>query len=323
MSVSNEELVRRADLALADLSAVGGLSVEQADSFIDMVFDQPTILRQVRQVRMNAPERKVSKVGFAERILHAATQARVYDPNDGSTPYDDTFPENRYLQASKRAKPTFSQLAMQTKEMIAEVRLPYEVLEDNIEGQSFEAHIMRLIAERAAIDLEEYALFADTGSADDFLALQDGYLKRMTSNIVDNASSGIGPALFKNGLLTMPQKFLRNTGQLRHYISVANEIKYRDVVAQRATGYGDSMLTGDQPIRAFGVPVENAPMLVADGVGNKGFLTFPQNLLFGIQRNISIETAKDIRSREWIVVLTCRIALQIEEEEATVKYIAI
>ncbi len=309
---TNKDLLQRADLALADLSANGGLlDAEQANTFIDMVLDQPTLLRQVRQVRMSAPERKINKIGFASRILRAASQTGGAE-DDGSN--------GRYVAKADRAKPTTSQITLQTKEVIAEVRLPYEALEDNIEGMSLEAHIMRLIAERAAIDLEELAIAGDTASLDTYLALQNGYMKRMTSNVVNNASAGVSPAMFTNGLLAMPQKYLRNLGQLRHFVSVANTIKYRQKVAERATGYGDSMLTQAAPIYAAGVGVEAAPMLSVLTAGTQGFLTFPQNLLFGIQRDIRVETDKDIRSREYIIVLTARVALQIEDEAATVKY---
>jgi hypothetical protein len=47
--------------------------------------------------------------------------------------------------------------------------------------------------------------------------------------------------------------------------------------------------------------------------------TFPKNLIFGVQRDIMIETDKDIRSRVLIIVLTMRIALQIEEADAAVR----
>lgn len=312
--LTNQELARRADLVLADLSANGGLlDAEQANTFIDLMMEQPTMLRQVRQVRMSAPERKINKIGFASRIMKAAPQ--------GTTPYQaDDGTNNRYLLAADRSKPTTQQVNLQTKEVLAEVRLPYEVLEDNIEGQSFESHVMRLIAERAAIDFEEYALYGDTASGDAFLALQDGYLKRMTSHVVNNASAGVSPAMFQAGMLAMPQKYLRNVAQMKHFVSIANTIKYRGKVAERATGYGDSMLTQSAPIFAHGVPVEAAPMIAAQGTGNVGIFTNPQNLIFGIQRQLQVETDKDIRSREIIIVLTARVALQIEEEDATVKY---
>lgn len=309
---SNKELLQRADLAIADLDTNGGLlQPEQANSFIDMIMEQPTILKQVRTIRMNAPERKINRIGFASRILRAASQTGGAE-DDGSN--------GRYVPKAGRAKPTTAQIVLNTKEVIAEVRLPYEVLEDNIEGQSLESHIMRLIAERAAIDLEEFSLAADTASVDPYLALQDGWLKRMTPHVVNNASAGIDPDMLTDGLLAMPQKYLRNLNQLKHFVSVANTIKYRQKVSTRATGYGDSALTQNIPLYAAGVSLEAAPMLAAVGAGNTGFLTFPQNLLFGIQRDIRVETDKDIRSREYIIVLTARVALQIDDVDATVKY---
>jgi len=47
--------------------------------------------------------------------------------------------------------------------------------------------------------------------------------------------------------------------------------------------------------------------------------TFPKNIIFGVQRDIMIETDKDIRSRMLIIVLTMRSAINIEESEAAVR----
>ena len=312
MPQSNQSLLQRADLAIADLNANGGLlDAEQANTFIDMIMEQPTVLRQARVIRMNAPSRKINKIGFANRILRAArTSGGAND--DGSN--------DRYVREADRAKPTTSQIRLDTEEVIAEVRLPYEIFEDNIEGESLEGHIMRLIAERAAVDLEELALGADKSSGDSYLALHDGWLKRMNVNVVNNASAGVSPDMFTNGLLTMPQKYLRNMAQLRHVVSVANTIHYRNKVSKRATEYGDAALTQNIPLYAGGVAIEQAPMLAAIGSGNQGFLTFMQNLIFGVQRDIRVETDRDIRSREFIIVLTARVALQVEDVAATVKY---
>lgn len=315
MTTANKDLLRRADLAISDLDTNGGLlDAEQANAFLDMVMEQPTILGKVRTIRMNAPERKVNRIGFASRILRAARQSG--GENDDGT-------NDRYLLEAERAKPTTAQIHLRTDEIMAEVRIPYEVFEDNIEGESLEGHIMRLIAQRAAIDLEEWALAADTNSADTYLALQDGWLKRMSVNVTDNQGAGISPEMFESGMLTMPQKYLRNLNAMRHFVSVANTIRYRGVVSQRATGYGDAALTQNLPLYAGGVAIEGAPMLAAVGAGNQGFFTYPQNLLFGIQRDIRVETDRDIRSREFIIVLTLRAALQIEDVDATVKYINI
>ncbi len=308
---SNAELAKRADLALGDLAANGGLlNPEQANTFIDLVVEQPTILRQTRVVRMAAPQRKINKLGFDQRIMRAAPQAGGAN-DDGSN--------DRYLAAADRSAPITQQIELNTKEVIAEIHLPDEVFEDNIEGDSFEGHVIRLMAERAAEDLEEWLLQADTASADPYLALTDGVLKQATSNVVDNLGAGVSPDLFEAGLLTMPQRFVRNTTAMRQFTTVADTIRYRANVARRSTGYGDSALQGDGTLTAYGVPIESAPLMPV----GFGLFTFPQNIIWGIQRDIRIETDRDIRSRQTIIVLSARVDVRIDEEEAVVKYINI
>lgn len=321
MTTPNSELARRTDLALAQLEANGGLLLpEQANRFIDFIQEEPTVLRQARVERMNAPTKKINRMGFATRIMRAARNGTT----DNSGPYGDPGSldaggNTRYLRAADRSAVTTRQIELVTKEVMAEVHIPYEVLEDNIEGDSMEQHIMRQMAERAAVDLEDWVLNADTASGDDYLALTDGLLKQSISNVVDNGSAGVSPDLFEAGLLTMPQRYLRVVGNLRNYITVQDNIRYRANVAKRATGYGDSALTSEGQLVAYGVPVEAAPLMpVATGL-----FTFPNNMIFGIQRDITVETDKDIRAREIIIVLTARVDTLWDEEEAVVKYINI
>lgn len=315
MTTPNTTLLQRADLALQDLASNGGLlSPEQANRFIDYVLDEPTVLPQARVIRMNSPEVKVNRMGFASRILRAA-------PVSGGEL--DAGGNDRYLRASERSKPTTSQMSLTTKEVLAEVRIPYEAIEDNIEGRSMEQHLMRLIAQRAALDLEEFALWADTSSADPYLALGNGWLKRANAHISDNNSAGVAPDLFSNAMLALPQAYLKYLPQLRAYVSMANTIRYRQKVSQRQTGYGDSALTDNIPLQAHGLKIEGAPGLAMDTVGNTGLVTFPKNLVFGIRRDITVETDKDIRSREYIIVLTARVGLQMDDVDAVVKLVNI
>lgn len=308
MPMSNKELAKRADMALSDLSSGGLLNPEQSNQFIDMVQEQPTILNQARIVRMGAPQRKINRLGFGTRIMKAAPQ--------GSSPFAaDDGTNDRYLAATDRSAPTTAQITLTTKEMMAEIHLPYELLEDNVEGMSFEDHVMRLIAERAAEDLEAWMLEADTASADAYFALNDGLLVTAVTNVVNNASAGISPDVFEAMLLAMPKKYLRNLSRLRNFMPVAETIKYRANVAKRATGYGDSALSEAGQLTAYGVPVEAAPLMPA----STGLFTYPQNILFGIQRDISIETDKDIRSRQIIIVLTIRADTKWDDESAVVK----
>jgi hypothetical protein len=316
---ANEQLLQKADWAIGDLTANSGLlNPEQANAFIRKLLIQPTLLAQARRVVMNAPTRKINKIQFASRILKAGYTAGL------SRTLDDTA--NR-----ERSKPTTEQIELNTKEVIAEIRLPYEVIEDNLErgniGMSRDGNgsssggivstIMDLIAERAALDLEELAILGDTGSADPYLALTDGYLARFTSNVVDAGGANISRTIMKNGSKTMPTQYRRQRSQMRHYLSTEQEIEYRDTLANRETSFGDGQHQSTSTVWAAGTPVEGVGLMP----GAQGIMTHPLNLIFGVQRQIHIESDKDIQAREYIIVLTARVDLQVEEELAGVKYI--
>ena len=313
--MTNSEIIRKAEIAVTDLQNDGGyLNPEQSDFFIRTLINQPTVLRQARSVRMNSPKREINKVVFGSRILK---------PGVASTPLD----------AADRSKPTTSKVELVTEETLAEVRIPYHVIEDNIERGNinaagpnsdpkpvlggFKDTIVTLMAERAALDLEELALLGDTGSGDGFLALQDGYLKLITTNVVDAGGARISRSVFKAGMQAMPKPYLRNLGALAHFVNTNQEIEYRDTMAQRETTMGDEVnRTNVSTVYGFGVPVVPAATMPI----NSGIFTLPDNLIFGIQRQVSVESDKDISAREFILVISMRVAFQIEEQTAAVKY---
>ena len=307
---SNQEIVKKADIALSDLATAGRLSVDQTDRFIRTLIDQPTLLNSVRTVAMGTPEMKINKIGFGSRILRPAVSA---------TP----------LAAGDRVKPDLGSVTLNTKEVIAEVRIPYDVIEDNIErgniavgaetgAGGFHQTIVDMIAERAALDLEELAIRGDTASPDTYLALQNGYLKLATANVV-NVAGAFSKEAVKAALKATPDKYLRNRAAMQHFLSIDNETEMRDVYANRATALGDSQIQGNLPLYVFGSQIKGVPLMPSTG----GLFTNPLNLIFGIQRNIQIEYDKDITSRVFIIVLTARVALEIEEVNAVTKYTGI
>jgi hypothetical protein len=247
---------------------------------------------------MSAPKRKIEKIGFGSRILRAA-------PSSGTA-----------LDASKRAAPDLGLIELETEEIIAEVWLPYDVLEDNIERGGLEQTIMTMIAERAALDLEELIVLGDTGSADSYLALVDGILALTpTGHTIDGSGiTDIDKGLFKEAIQRMPTRYLRNRAMMKHYVSHHVEMEYRDSIADRATSLGDEKISKFTPMFAYGTPVQPTAMMP----DNKLFLSYPKNIVWGIQRDIMIETDKDIRRRVLIIVLTMRCDVKIEEPQACV-----
>lgn len=309
--MENKDIIAKADLVLSDIASAGKLNPEQTNRFIRVLIEQPTLLNSVRTVTMNAPVQNINKIGFGSRILRPAV-------------------ENTALIQADRAKPTFSQIQLVTSEVMATVYIPYAVLEDNIEGGTVNTALQQgggglhqtivdLLAERAALDLEELCISGDTGSGDAYLALQDGYLKRLTSgsNVVDASSATYSKELVKAAMKAMPPKYLRDSGSMKHFVSSNNEIEMRDIYANRIGALGDANVQSKAPITVFGSPITGVPLMP----GTSGIFCNPNNLIFGIQRNIMVEYDKDIETRQFKVVLTARVALSIEEKLACVKTI--
>lgn len=310
MGKSNLTLMQKADLALADLQNGGHLNPEQTDRFIRKILSEPTILRASRAVGMSAPQRKINKIGFGSRILHAGKSSVA-------------------LTQAQRSKPDLGQIELNTKEVIAEVRIPYDVLEDNIEGGNINAQagdsaggmmgtIVELIAERVAVDLEELALLGDKASSDPFLALTDGWLKTADENIVQIASGEI--IKMDNALAltnAIPSKYLRQRNTFKFFADPTTDFNLRKEVQSRSTALGDNFLVNYNEFPIMGSQVQMAGNLPL----NNMFYTNPFNLLFGIQRQITLEYDKDITKREFIIVVTARVDFQIEEKEAVSKIV--
>lgn len=310
--MKNSALIQKADLALADLSSGGLMLPDQSNTFIRRLMLAPTILPRTRVISMGAPTRKINRIGFGSRILRRAVSATALAPSD-------------------RSKPTTDQLVMNTNEVIAEVRLPYDVLEDNIESAGaannetpnsgpggLRTTLISMIAERAALDMEELAIGGDTLSGDSYLSLQDGYLKRAatTGNVVDFLNAPISKTLFKKGKFAMPDVYMRDIASMAHFVSVDQETEYLDTIANRPTGMGDDVIANGRIVGAYGSPVIPTPTLP----DTQGLFVNPKNLIFGVQRQMSMEFDKDITARVYIIVLTARVGFMIEEPAAVVNY---
>lgn len=294
-------LSQKADMALADLSGGtdgGLLNPEQNDTFIRNLIDQPTLLRLIRTVPMNSPSMEINKIGFGSRILRAGVEATALEAND-------------------RSKPTTGKVTLNSKEVIAEIRIPYQVLEDNIERGDLENTLLALIAERAALDLEELIIAGDTDSNDDYIALTDGVLELATSHVVDAAGATVSADIFNSVLKALPTKYRRNKAAMRLISSMDVEQDYRLASSSRGTSLGDAILQGTAALPVFGVPLVGAALMPNANM----LFTNPQNIVFGIQRAIRIESERLISERVVKIVLTARVALNIEEEDALVKVI--
>lgn len=295
--MDQRKIVEKADLAVADFVNTGGyMQPEQQQTFLRLVTNQPTVLKEARRVGMKSHTREVDRIGFGSRILRAA-------PAEGT-----------YMDSSQRAKPVTDKIMLTTSKIMAEVHLTYESLEDNIEQGNLEQVIMEEMAKQSAIDLEELFLLGDTSSSDPYLALMDGVLKRASVHMLA-ANANISKDVFLSAVKAMPPKYLRVRPDFRFYLSHNKEADYINTLANRVGERADARVEGYSNAYAFGVPAVPASMMPED----KCLFTHPQNLIWGVHRDIMIETDKDIRSQTYIIVLTMRAGITIETTDAIVQ----
>lgn len=297
--MNNRDIVAKADIAVSNLIADGGyLNADQSAKFIQMLIDEPTIINQARVVQMNSPRKRIEKIGFGSRILNVA-------PSSGTS-----------LAAGRRSRPDLDLLTMTTTELLAEVWIPYDVLEDNIEKGGLEDTIMSMIVTRTSLDLEELLILGNTSSSDTYLATMDGILELTpTRNIYEAGGvTNITRTLFKTAMQMMPTRYLRNRALMRFFTSHNVEMEYRDSLAGRATGLGDNLHQTFNPVFAYGTQLVPCALMPDD----RFWFSYPNNIVFGVQREITIEADRDIRRRVLIIVLTLRIAIALEEPTAAV-----
>jgi HK97 family phage major capsid protein len=305
--LDNRTILEKADLALADLTAGGGiLKPAQAQKFMRLLIKQSVLMQQATVVPMASPKQQISKIKFGNRILRPGQEATALAP-------------------AQRAAPDLSQVELDAKLFKAEVRLSDEVLEDSIERGELRQTIMEMMAEAISRDMEDVLINGDTLSADPFLAVMDGVLKQATSNVVDAGGNPISKNLLRDVLKTVPSEHLRDKKAMRFLTSVDADLDYRNSLAERATAVGDRLLEGDTPVLYSGVPLQPIPLfpetLGATGDQTSLLLCNPKNIHVGIWRNIRIESARDISEGTLKIVATLRFDVKFAEEPGVAKAI--
>jgi len=307
--MTNADAISKA-LTSSDLSAGGYLNPEQSTKFIRGILDQPTLLNSCRQVIINGENKKIEKIGFGSRILRAATEGTA-------------------LSSSDYAEPSFGKVELSTKECIAEVRISYDTLENNIEGANLKNTIMSMIQQRVALDLEELLLNGDTTSADAYLATLNGILKKANTHVVDAAGANIGLGVFTNMINSVPGKYIRNAAEWGIYVSRNTDLAWKNQIAARNTVAGDRFLLENANATALGFQLKPTAMMPeyskTTGTGNeavtttgytKALFTNPKNIIAGFTRRIQLEQDKDISKREHIIVVTLKVDFALEEADA-------
>jgi len=304
----------------------GLLNPEQSARFLDYMFDATVIGKVARTVRMRADTTEIDRMGVGEKLMKLATEAT----NDATN-----------------AAVTFSKISLTTKKLRLDWELSTESLEDNIEGADLEDHIARLMATQAGNDIEDVILNGDTSLTSDALYKSfDGAVKLSKANghVVDAEGAAVSRAVFNNALKALPRKYKQRRADLR-FLSGSNLIQDYLYSASLLGDYGSnnpqdiasSVIRGATPGLggaagfvapfAFGIPIVEVPLLpeAQDGdysgaTGNHGdiHLTFPNNVVIGIKRDVTVYRFFWPRKDSIEYTMYTRVGVQIEQADAWV-----
>lgn len=302
-ALTDNEVQKRADLALSSLSSGGLLAPEVFSKFIQIAQNTTPVLKAARRILMKSHTTKIPKILFAGRIMHAS-------PGD-----------NTALPDGQRSAPTTSEVSLNTKEINGEVCVPYSVFEDNVEGDALETTLMTLMAEAYGRDLEDLFLNGDTASLDTYLAQMNGWLKLITSNVVNAASADISETILDQAHTSVPLKY-RQRGGFRWYMEDHAAEKWRSRVGARASIVGDKYMLANELPPYAGAPTEAVGHFpVTSGTPDTSVVLYvnPQNLIFGVWRDVQLETWRDIKKRQIVITINSRVACAVEQEDAASK----
>jgi hypothetical protein len=295
----------------------GILRPEQARRFIDYVWDATVLAQDGRRVTMRANTMELEKVNVGERVIRAAAQAVGEYTNAGAT---------------------FSKVELTTKKIRLDWEVSAEALEDNIEGAALEDHIVRLMTNAFGNDIEDLAINGD-GSTGSFLSIMEGFVHKVKNDgdahesVVTVSNNAWTPEVMQNIILAMPRKYRAIKNNLKFYAGTdafQGIIKHNgtlaDAIAEAFAGtpagtpanrqaYLDGngqTFGGARTTRVLGVDVQEVPYYPAGYVD----LTFPQNRVWGFQRDITVNREYKPKKDTVEYTVFVRFGIQWEEQDA-------
>ena len=301
---TQEEILSKADEVTTSVvgNDSGGLmKPAQSNRFLDFVIDQSVLMQNARVVRMRTPQMEIDKVSVGTRLLAKATEATDTGAN---------------------AAVTFAKVSLSTVKLRLDWAVSTESLEDNIEGASLEDHIAQVMARQTANDMDDLFINGNTSSNNGLLKALDGFVKlaKAGGRTVDEAGNNVSRATYDRILRNLPSKYLQRRNELAFFSGsgIVQDTIYslgNPNSATAATAGAPAPMSqigeaaflqgslrnnggaGSTGLSPFGIPLVEVPLMpetvagdYSGTSGNHGYveLTFPQNRVIGIHRDITV-----------------------------------
>jgi len=305
----------KAALLLADFDHVS-MANEEADRFITQVVDESALLRTIRVHRTSTPSGDLSKLNITGPVTEKATE----NTDSGNT-----------------SKPVNTSVSYATMKTRSALNISGEVQEDTIEGGGARNTIMNAMVLQIANDMENLAIEGDSSIAgsvtasDRLLKSNNGFhaLTGSGSNVhqVDAGGLRCSYRLLLAMRRAMPTKWARDLTKLRWIMSQKCALDLSEEWGGRVTDLGDALRrTGELP-PILGIPVLEVPLMPTDltidgtsgATGSFIWLTNPLNLIYVVQRELTVEWERVPRADRDEATIHMRSDFIIEEDDAIVK----
>ncbi|HOO96962.1 MAG TPA: phage major capsid protein [Caldisericia bacterium] len=261
--IKNEELLSKAAITSGTFATRVGLSTEDADRFIDYIVDASFLKDNARIEKMKSNTKKLVRLGIGEEVLRPGTY--------GST-------------QENSVSVTTEAITLSSKAMKAVVPIGDDALMDNIEGEAFADHLMKMVANQIGNQLEyAYLMGANVGDAitkNHIWEQLDGWYPQAisTGHIVEGSSFSdryIDEEKLSKAIKTLNSKYRGNRDNLRFVMSDDLYQDFVEVIGNRTTPLGDSAITGESLLSFGRVPLapcallpNNLPVAVSGGAAS-------------------------------------------------------
>ena len=290
-------------------SGTGLLYPDQANRFLDYMWDATILAKAARTIRMRSNTTEIDRVAVGQRIMTVAQEDNPRDYVAASGTYTNQDTTTFTAQGAQ-----FHKVSLTTRKLRLDWELSAESLEDNIEGPDLEDHIARLMATQAGNDVED-VLINGTGTDTGLMSAFKGFRTLALSNahVVDANGYGLDKRVFNEAIKALPRKYKQRRNQLR-FFSGSNLVQ--DYLYNQTANAGSAnpfdiasgIIRGDVAANdggpgsvtpfAFGIPVINVPLMDETRTGDYSgagsalhgevHLTFPQNFIIGIKRDVTV-----------------------------------
>jgi hypothetical protein len=295
---------------------------KQSDRFIDLVVDETVLLKKIRVVRVNAQKGEINKLDLGSIVTegaHTTSKATTRTPSERIVIYD-------------------------TEKYRSAFDLKTDFTEDNIEGSGIRDRLLSMFTKRIAIDTELAAIQGDdslsTGDAqtdsNNLLGVNDGFQKIIEGVVpagqkVDAAGTAPSKRLYYDMKRLVNSRYRAASPDYVWIVPSGPADKYSLDVSDRETAAGDAAMvfnnlkSRNQRPGPWGIPMLEVPLMPEDlswgtaGTdGSQIWLTPLKNLIYFVQRDITIEWDRQPRQDMWEATIHFRVDFQIENPDMIV-----